>query len=162
MSSSKQLLLLADCSLIILALFFGSQLVEAFILVPYWQRLAPAQFLEWYQEYGGLLKQFFTPLTITAVLLPLILWVGKWHQQQGALFFNGLTVILLLMVLSTYFLYFKATNTSFLQASISVEQVAATLLTWEKWHLGRLCLEFLALLSLWGANRKGATFYFNQ
>src|SRR5262245_3680439 len=75
-----------------IGIFAGAMLTEAFVLVPYWRSLPPAQFFSWYEANGWRLQSFFGPLTTVTGLLAsataiVCLWQGhpgRWFSIIGA------------------------------------------------------------------------------
>ena len=61
--------LVATLACVGLGLHAGAQLAEAGLLVPFWRSLAPRDFLDWYERFGGLTFRFFSPLASSAALL---------------------------------------------------------------------------------------------
>lgn len=128
-----------------LGVFAGAMLTEGLVLVPYWRALAPAEFFVWYAANAKRLLGFFGPLTWVAALLALAaallsLWVGhpgRWCAVIAA--------VLMLVVVSTFFLYFEKANTSFTKASVSPDNLPAELARWAQWHWARTLLSFAAL-----------------
>ena len=64
------------------AIFLGSQITEALLLVPYWQSLSAADFYSYYQKFGPLIGRFYTILTIIALLIPIGLSVYLFSKQS--------------------------------------------------------------------------------
>jgi hypothetical protein len=130
----------------ILGIFLGAQIAEGALFVPYWKRLPAEEFFELHQTYGKKIHQFFAPLTILATLLPVSTVVyGVFINIPNplALILMGFSTVLFF---STYFLYFKAANNQFAEASISHEDLAIALNRWGNWHWGRIVFEFIAFV----------------
>ena len=67
-----------------LGLFLGAMLTEGGVLVPWWQSLAPADFLAWYAANDRRLLGFFSPVTTGAALTAVAAAVGAvWMGQPG-------------------------------------------------------------------------------
>ena len=136
-----------------LGLFAGGMLTEGCVLVPYWRSLRPTEFLAWYAANGHRLQGFFGPLTtVTALIALTAAVVSLWEGHPGrwlAMFAAVISVV----VVSTFFLYFRKANASFPKARLGVDEVAAELSRWAKWHWWRTGLSFVALaaamMSLW-------------
>ena len=139
-----EILLLFSCA--ILGIFLGAQIAEAVLFVPNWKALKADDFFEFYQNYGKKINQFFAPLTIAATVIPLIT-VGYYmvNQTENRLLF-GLMGLSTLAFFSTYFLYFKKTNKSFTERSLSNKKLPKELKRWGNWHWGRICFELIAFV----------------
>ena len=136
-----------------LGLFAGSMLTEACVLVPYWRSLEPPEFLGWYGKNGHRLQGFFGPLTIITGLLAIAAaGLSVWQGLPGRWLLLAAAVIIVL-VISTFYIYFGKANASFTAAPLPVKDVPSELVRWATWHWWRTGLSFLALaaalLSLW-------------
>ena len=136
-----------------LGIFAGAMLTEGLVLVPYWRSLRPAEFFAWYAANGQRLLGFFGPLTtVTAVLAIAAALVSLWQGHPGR-WLALLAAVLLVAVVSTFYLYFEKANASFTAASLRVDEVGAELTRWATWHWWRTGLSSaalaVALLSLW-------------
>jgi len=136
-----------------LGLFAGGMLTEGCVLVPYWRSLAPAEFLAWYAANGQRLQGFFGPLTTVSALLALAAALVSLWEGHASRWLTLLVAVISVGVVSTFFLYFGKANASFAKASLGVDDVAAELTCWAKWHWWRTGLSFVALaaamMSLW-------------
>src|SRR4030095_4634256 len=138
-----------------LGIFAGAMLTEGLVLVPYWRSLRPAEFFARYAANGQRLLGFFGPLTsVTAVLAIDAALVSRWKDHPGR-WLALLAAVLLVAVVSTFYLYFEKANASFTAASLRVDEVGAELSHWATWHWWRTGLSFaalaVALLSWWHA-----------
>lgn len=136
-----------------MGLFAGAMLTEGLVLVPYWRSLPSEEFFRWYAANDQRLLGFFGPLTWAAALPALAaafasLWEGhpgRWASLAAA--------ALSLVIVSTFFLYFKQANAGFTAATIRPEDLPAELARWSAWHWRRTWLSIAALaaamLSLW-------------
>ncbi|MGI9532994.1 hypothetical protein [Lutimonas sp.] len=138
---SEILLFLSSC---ILGIFLGAQIAEAMLFVPYWKKLSADDFFELHKTYGKKIYQFFSPLTIVSTFIPLIT-VGYHiiHSDENQLLF-GLMGFSTVAFFSTYFMFFKNSNKSFAERSLSNDELPLELIRWENWHWGRICFEFIA------------------
>ena len=128
----------------ILGIFLGTQLAEAALIVPYWKGLSPDEFFAFYKIYGKNLHDFYSPLTIAATILPLItlvLSLSKKHRIDPLMW---IMVMFTLMFFSTFFLYFKESNISFTERTITNEILPHKLAEWANWHWGRISCETVA------------------
>jgi len=135
-------------SIAIFSVFLGSQITEAFLLVPYWKTLTAVEFYEYYALWGSKIGRFYTLLTVLATLIPISVCVYcfriKSRAQRSALLssFFALSVVVL------FYVYFKGTNEQFYEASFSAELLKSELEIWGNWHWVRILLEFLTLIYL--------------
>lgn len=131
----------------ILGVFLGAQIAEAYLFVPIWKKMDPGDFFEQHKSVGPLIYRFFAPLTIAATVVPLV-------AVAVNLAFSPDQVILLcilggatLVFFSTYFLYFKEANQMFSDRSISNSELADELVRWGNWHWFRIIFESIAFVS---------------
>jgi hypothetical protein len=137
----KILLLLSTC---ILGVFLGTQLTEAALIVPYWKELSADSFFAFYKTYGKKIHQFYSPLTIASTILPIVTFVCYLFVKSKTDFLMWLMTTFAVLFFATYFLYFKEANISFTERTISNEALAEELITWGKWHWGRVVCEAVA------------------
>lgn len=97
----------------ILGIFLGAQIMEAILFVPNWKNLEADDFFRFYQKYGKKIYIFFAPLTVTAIIIPLItVGYSFLYQVENQMEFGlmgGFTSAFFL----TFFLYFKKANKPF-------------------------------------------------
>jgi hypothetical protein len=137
----KILLLLSTCSL---GIFFGTQLAEAALIVPFWKELSADNFFAFYKTYGKKLNQFYAPLTIAATILPIVTLVCSLFQKSKTDLLLWLMVAFAILFFATFFIYFKEANLSFADRSISNEKLPQELIKWGNWHWGRVVCEAFA------------------
>jgi hypothetical protein len=128
-------------------IFVGSMLTEGLVLVPFWQSLAPGDFLTWYAANDQRLLDYFAPLTVVAALLPLAaavlsLWVGHPNRWYAVFAF-----VVMAVIVAMFPLYFQGVNQSFSTASIAPSDVAPALERWAAWHWVRTALSVAALVA---------------
>ena len=138
--------ILLGLSVAILGIFLGAQLTEAVLFVPYWKKMLPKDFFEFYQIYGSKIHQFFAPMTILATVIPLLTMVYSFIESTSITFYTISMGIFTLLFFSTYYLYFKKANESFVKASLTDEELPAELEKWNKWHWSRIVFELAALV----------------
>lgn len=139
-----------------LALFVGALLTEAMVLVPMWRTLRPQDFFTLHRAHAHLLFNYFALLTVCATLLAVgagISAVATGRQRRRA---SVVAAVLVLVILSTYALYFQNANASFATASIPHEALPAELKRWASWHWFRTVVGLVALASALFALRGGA------
>jgi hypothetical protein len=137
----KILLILSTC---ILGVFFGTQLVEAVLIVPYWKELSANNFFEFYKTYGEKLHQFYAPLTIVSTMLPITIFVYYLFSKSKTELLMWLMTVSTILFFVTFFLYFKEANLNFTERIISNKELAYELIIWGKWHWGRVVCEAIA------------------
>jgi hypothetical protein len=126
---------------LVLGLFAGSLLTEAIILVPYWRRMDPADFLNLHASLGPNLFRFYAPLTTTAVILAVITGLMTGTDNLPWLITAGLC----LAALTIFFIYFQAANNRFATNDIAEDELANELKNWSNWHWVRTILIIVAL-----------------
>lgn len=131
-------------SMACLGVFLGAQVTEGYLLVPYWQSLAPADFLAWYAANDQRLLDFFGPLTTLSVLLSFAAAALSVWEGQSRRWFAVTAAALMLVILSLFFAYFQAVNASFAAGTISPASVPAELARWAAWHWLRTGLAAIA------------------
>lgn len=130
------------------SIFLGSQITEAFLLVPYWQSLSPAEFYDYYQNFGPSIGRFYTTLTILALIIPFAFSVYYFVTKSSRLPFALTSALFAVLFVSCFYIYFKGTNELFYQSFFNGNELKTELITWSKWHWGRIVLEILSLLFL--------------
>lgn len=127
-------------STVLLGLFAGSLLTEGAILVPYWRRMAPAEFFRLHSTLGRHLFRYFAPLTVISVLMSVVAALASGLQSLAWLITAGLC----LATLAIFFIYFKRANQSFADQSLPEDDLGAELGRWAAWHWFRTGLIILA------------------
>ncbi len=128
---------------LVLGLFAGSLLTEAMILVPYWRRMEPAEFLRLHGTLGPKLFRFFAPLTTSAVVLAVVTAVLVGFSNPAWL----LTGVLSAIVLSIFFIYFRRANNRFATHTITAQELPDELARWSAWHWLRTGILIIAFAS---------------
>lgn len=122
--------LIQHLATLLIGLYAGSLLTEGTILVPYWRRMAPADFFRLHANMGPNLFRYFAPLTTAAVAMSLVaaLVAGSgavWRLAAAALCVAALAI---------FFLHFRKANAAFAAHSIPDDQLAPALARWAAWH----------------------------
>ncbi len=138
-----------------LALFVGALVTEAMVLVPMWRTLQPQEFFTLHAAHAHRLYTFFAPLTIGAALLSVGAAVAAVVANRPLWAASVLAAVLILVILSTYALYFQRANASFADASLTHEALPAELARWASWHWFRTAIGLVALASALLALRGG-------
>ncbi len=121
---------------VVTGLYAGSMLTEAGVLVPYWRKMPPEEFLRLHHTLAPTLFRFFAPLTVLGTLLPALNVVFGSFALQSVSTYSWIAAVISLGVLSIYFGYFKPANQSFAEGSDG-EEAANTLRAWTVWHYVR-------------------------
>ena len=138
---------LSILGVLLLGVTAGAMLAEAAILVPYWQSLAPADFFDWYAANASLLVDFYSPLEIASAVVALVSAVLHSAQSRPGGRLWWVAAVLSLLVIATFFLYFKDANAGFSNGAITEDSLPAALATWATWQWGRVgvgCAAFAA------------------
>ena len=135
-------------SIVIFAIFIGSQITEGVLLLPYWKSLSSSDFYAYYQQFGLLIGRFYTVLTIAAASMSVVIAIYSQLYNQSGLKPALVSTFFAMLFIACFYMYFKGTNELFFQGALSVEVLAQELVTWGYWHWGRILLEFASLVFL--------------
>ena len=135
-------------SVTIFSIFIGSQITEGVLLVPYWQSLSSINFYSYYSEFGPLIGQFYTVLTIIAALIPIVVSIYCKSINSNALKFALISSFFAILFVSSFYVYFKDTNELFYQAALNDVELKNELVIWSYWHWGGIIIECLSLVFL--------------
>lgn len=134
---------------VVLGLLAGALLTEGAILVPYWRRMEPDDFLRLHGTMGPSLFRYFAPLTIAGVMLPASSGAISVAVEEMS-FGRIAAAILCLCALAIYFAYFKRVNAKFAEHTISAAELPAELRRWALWHSVRTVIVLAAFAcSVW-------------
>lgn len=139
----KTLLLLSTFTL---GMFFGTQLAEAALIVPYWKALSSDGFFDFYITYGDGLHQFYAPLTLAATIFPTLTIAHSLLTKSKTDMLIWMMFIFTLLFFATYFVYFKEANLSFAERTLSNEALQTELIIWGYWHWTRVFFEGVAFV----------------
>ena len=132
---------------LVLGLFAGSLLTEATILVPYWRRMKPADFLSLHASLGPNLFRYYAPLTTLAVVLAVTTSIIVGTSNTPWLVSGGLC----LCALAIFFIYFRKANNRFATHDINESELNRELQRWSNWHWLRTIMAIVALsFSIYG------------
>jgi hypothetical protein len=125
------------------AIFTGTMLNIGLSVVPYWQSLSPAEFLDWFSKNNHFIGRTI-PLYVVPALLGLAgsLWLDWSEGRQRMLWGVALLCVVGLLVITA--VYHLPTNSQFAAKSISPDQVPATLNVWLTLHSVRILLGLIA------------------
>ncbi|MTB52092.1 DUF1772 domain-containing protein [Lewinella sp. W8] len=135
-------------SLTVYSIFLGSQITEGVLLVTYWKSLSANDFHAYYRQFGPGIGQFYTILTVMAVLMPVAVSVYAARRFPTALKYSLLSSFFALLVIVSFYVYFRGTNELFYAATLTEVELREELIRWGKWHWGRVAFEILSLLFL--------------
>lgn len=138
-----------------LALFIGALFTEAMVLVPMWRSLQPQEFFTLHAAHAHRLYAFFAPLTVSATLLAVVAAITSVATNRPLSCASVVAAVLVVVILSTYGLYFRRANASFAEATIPHEALPAELARWAAWHWFRTIVGLVALASALFALRGG-------
>ena len=110
----------------------GALLTEACVLVPYWRRMVPSEFLRLHPTLAPTLFRFFAPLTILGTSLPLGAWVLSVYMNRDVMTW-AVPALSAVGILAFYFLFFRRANISFAETS-NTDEASVTLNHWAKLH----------------------------
>ncbi|MFT5571307.1 MAG: hypothetical protein ACI9FR_000221 [Cryomorphaceae bacterium] len=140
-------------TVVMTGLLAGALLTEAFILVPYWKKMPPDEFLRLHHTMSPSLFRYYAPLTVAGSALPIItssLYLNLYGANWSWWFMSGFCAIALL---GFYFGFFKNANLAF--ATGKDPEIAQAIL--EKWALLHnmrtviAAVGFVASLAAYGA-----------
>lgn len=130
------------------AFFVGSQVTEGALLVPYWKSMPAEDFYAYYHEFGPLIGRFYTVLTIVAALIPISISVYCKLNESRAFTTSLIPSFLAVLIIACFYVYFKGANGLFYEATLSDDALQQELVTWGRWHWGRVVVEIACLVSL--------------
>ncbi|MFN0729332.1 hypothetical protein [Polaribacter gochangensis] len=132
----------------VFSIFFGSQVSEGFLLVPYWKSLSAPAFYKYYSQFGLTIGRFYTILTIIAALIPVSISIYGFYKKSNALTYSLISTVFTFSCIALFYIYFKGINQQFFNASFNPTQLKSELETWEYVHWFRVFLELIALIFL--------------
>ncbi len=125
----------------------GALLTEANVLVPYWRRMPPKDFLDLHHTMAPSLFRFFAPITIAGTVLPVLSFLCAFQAAASNTVWWGVSALFGMVMLVIYFAYFKGANNSFETGSCSAENVPSELSNWARWHNIRTGIAFIGFVS---------------
>ncbi|PJZ76328.1 DUF1772 domain-containing protein [Leptospira neocaledonica] len=133
-------------TVLVLGLTAGAMLTEAVIIVPFWLSLSPTEFFDWYSKNQAALVNYYSPLEIWSVILTLVTSILLLiTKQEGKLPMVASTVLSILVIV-TFFIFFKDANASFNTRSIAHDKLASAIITWGNWQWLRVGLGIAAFI----------------
>jgi hypothetical protein len=138
-------------SVIALSLFSGAFLFIAFVVVKFWQSIAPVVFLDWMNDNFFRFPMLMIPLNMVALLLTIVALGTAWKSYPSRRLPLGLAVVCIFACTVTYPIYFAGANAEFLSRTIDLPQIADAIQTWATWHWLRTGLAIAAAsFASWG------------
>jgi hypothetical protein len=138
-------------SVIALSLFSGAFLFIAFVVVKFWQSIAPAVFLDWMNDNFFRFPMLMIPLNIIALLLTIVALGTAWKSRPTSRLPLGLAAVCIFACTITYPIYFAGANAAFLGRTIELSQMPEAIQTWVTWHWLRTGLSIAAgFFASWG------------
>jgi hypothetical protein len=140
-------------TVLVLGVSAGAMLGEQQTLVPFWQELSSSEFYAWYETNAARLKGFFAPLQIAGAVLAVMVVVLCKVQKLPGTVWMAVSLFFAFAVFSTFFLFFKGVNASFVAQDVSPEQLSDVLMQWSNWQWARITFAIAAF----GAALHGAS-----
>ncbi|CAN5910946.1 hypothetical protein BH11BAC7_BH11BAC7_00660 [soil metagenome] len=136
----------------LLALFSGGSLIVLFVLVPFWHSMESAELIQFFKRFGGRIAAVMLPMEVFPLVLSFLAYSAarKNNADERKLWLS--VNISNILILLTLFVYFIPVNLSFINATISRDDVPAELIRWQIVHGIRTLLTLvsavLAILAL--------------
>jgi len=134
---------LYSITLSLLGVFAGGCITVLFIIVPFWHSLSPTEVMDWFAAFGPTVGATMLPMEIVPLVLSTVCWFRARKEQSQTGAWTIVCISNALMILS-FFVYFLPVNLSFLNHSISAEDVGPELERWELIHAARTILAVLS------------------
>jgi hypothetical protein len=148
---------LQDAALVLLGLLAGAMLVIGVAFVGYWRSLPPAAFLDWFALHADRIGIVMLPLGAAATVAALASAAATWPAGGGARMWSLGSAILAVLVVVVYGAAHAPRNAAFAARATPLEDVAAELAAWARWHWIRVGLGVGAFWTQLRTVRKGST-----
>lgn len=139
-------------TVMVLGLTAGAMLTEAVIIVPFWLSLSPKDFFDWYAKNQAALVNYYSPLEIWSTILSLVTSILLITTKQKGKWSMVIATVLSILVIATFFIFFKEANSAFNARSIEDAKFILAVTTWGNWQWLRVGLGvgafFFALVSI--------------
>ena len=132
----------------VFSIFFGSQITEGCLLVPYWKTLSTTEFYEYYAQFGLKIGKFYTTLTVIAALIPIGISFYCFYIKSKARTYSLIASFFTFLCIALFYTYFKGINQQFFEANLNATQLKEALVIWGYLHWMRVVFEFLTLIFL--------------
>ena len=149
--------IVSTLAVLLLGITAGAMLTEAVILVPYWESLPAPEFFDWYGKHASLLVDFYSPLEVGSAVAALSCAVLYSVQSRRVVRLWWVAAVLSLLVIATFFVYFREANAGFSERTIAEEALPAALSTWAQWQWGRVAIGLAAFVAGVFAMRGGSS-----
>ncbi len=125
---------LAQIAALLLGLLGGALLLLALGLVPYWQSLQPLEFTQWISTNSHYIANTMKPIGFSATGVTLLATgLAVWKKLHTRYWLIAASVCALCM-LATFPIYFAGTNAALASGTMSAQEAADTLSTWQIVH----------------------------
>jgi hypothetical protein len=131
-------------SAVTIGILVGALLTEGCLLVPYWRSLSADRFYGLYKELHPRLYRYFTPATVAPLLCSLLVGVSGFLLSDKGRWLLAGAFLLCLCAAVSHDVYFKWSNSQFVSALLTSDDLAVELRRWAIWHWGRTLLVGLA------------------
>jgi hypothetical protein len=127
-------------TVLILGVTTGAMLTEAAIIVPFWLSLSPSEFFDWYAKNQAALVNYYSPLEIWSSVLSLLSSILMFITKHNGKWSMVLCTTFSILVILTFFIFFKDANAAFSARSIEVGKLTLAITTWGSWQWFRVGL----------------------
>ncbi len=134
--------------IVIFSIFLGSQITEGFLLVPYWKTLSKVEFYKYYNKFGPVIGNFYTLLTIIAVLTPVSFSIYCYLKKHQAFKLSIISTFFAFLIIVIFYCYFKGANQQFYASALDTNELKSELNKWEYYHWLRVLIEAISLFFL--------------
>lgn len=121
-------------TVLVLGLTAGAMLTEAVIIVPFWLSLSPLEFFDWYAKNQSALVNYYSPLEIWSTIFSLITSILLLITKQKGKWSMLLATVFSILVIATFFIFFKEANSAFNTRSIEDAKFLLAITTWGNWQ----------------------------
>ncbi len=133
-------------TVLVLGLTAGAMLTEAVIIVPFWLSLSPTEFFDWYAKNQAALVHYYSPLEIWSMILTVVTSFLLLITKQDGKLSMVASAVLSILVIATFFIFFKDANASFNTRSIANDKLTLAITIWGNWQWLRVGLGIAAFI----------------
>ncbi|WP_061250025.1 DUF1772 domain-containing protein [Leptospira alstonii] len=133
-------------TVLVLGLTAGAMLTEAVIIVPFWLSLSPTEFFDWYAKNQAALVNYYSPLEIWSTILTVVTSILLLITKQEGKWSMAASTVLSIIVIATFFIFFKDANANFNTRSIANDKLTLAITTWGNWQWLRVGLGIAAFI----------------
>ena len=113
------------------------------VLLPFWQRLPPAEFRAWFTEHSGRIRAVMLPLGVVSAAASAVTTgarlVGGEDARASSVAAAGAVGVVAITVAAN-----EPANREFVSEEIEDEETATLLARWARWHEVRVALGLIA------------------